>query len=127
MAGHMGAERVNISHLRVLESNPARGLLLVEGSVPGARQGLLHIRHSKKTIVEVRARRAAKPSRRDEEEPESAQEEAPRDEKPPTAQEEQATPEEPETAQDEQPTSEEPEASVEEQAPSGGDVENEQA
>jgi large subunit ribosomal protein L3 len=83
MAGHMGAERVTVSHLRVVESNPARGLLLVEGSVPGPRQGLLHIRHSKKTIGEARARRAAGPSRREEG--------APVEEEPATVQQEQKT------------------------------------
>ena len=46
MAGHMGAERVTVKSLEVLKSDPARGLLLVKGSVPGARNGLLYIRSS---------------------------------------------------------------------------------
>ena len=46
MAGHMGAARATVRNLKVLESNPATGLLLVEGAVPGARRGLLTIRKS---------------------------------------------------------------------------------
>lgn len=60
MAGHMGAERVTVRHLRVLESNPARGILLVGGAVPGARDGLLHIRHSARSVARLRERRAAR-------------------------------------------------------------------
>ncbi|MDI6857994.1 MAG: 50S ribosomal protein L3 [Dehalococcoidia bacterium] len=48
MAGHMGSEQVTVRNLRVLESDPARGLLIVEGSVPGAKNGLLRIRKSSK-------------------------------------------------------------------------------
>jgi large subunit ribosomal protein L3 len=44
MAGHMGSARVTARNLRVLESNPATGTLLVEGSVPGARNGLLAVK-----------------------------------------------------------------------------------
>jgi large subunit ribosomal protein L3 len=44
MAGHMGNARVTVRNLRVLESNPATGILVVEGAVPGARSGLLAIK-----------------------------------------------------------------------------------
>src|SRR5581483_515874 len=44
MAGHMGDDRVTVKNLRVFESNAARGLLLIEGSVPGGVNGLLRIR-----------------------------------------------------------------------------------
>jgi len=44
MAGHMGDARVTVRKLRVLESNPATGILVVEGAVPGARNGLLAIK-----------------------------------------------------------------------------------
>jgi large subunit ribosomal protein L3 len=44
MAGHMGDERVTVKNLKVFESNPDRGLLLVEGAVPGGVNGLLRIR-----------------------------------------------------------------------------------
>ena len=43
MGGHMGDARVTARNLRVLESDPARGLLFIEGSVPGAKNGLLRI------------------------------------------------------------------------------------
>jgi large subunit ribosomal protein L3 len=44
MAGHMGDDRVTVKNLKVFESNPARGVLLVEGAVPGGVNGLLRIR-----------------------------------------------------------------------------------
>jgi large subunit ribosomal protein L3 len=43
MAGHMGDDRVTAKNLKVFESNPARGIILIEGSVPGAVNGLLRI------------------------------------------------------------------------------------
>ena len=46
MAGHMGNSRVTVSHLEVLEADPARNLLLVRGAVPGGINGLLLIRKS---------------------------------------------------------------------------------
>ena len=57
MAGHMGAERVTVRNLEVLQSNPARGILLVSGAVPGARNGLVRIRYSLHTLPAVRARK----------------------------------------------------------------------
>jgi large subunit ribosomal protein L3 len=46
MAGHMGNARVTVRNLRVLESNPATGVLLIEGAVPGARNGLIAIKRT---------------------------------------------------------------------------------
>jgi large subunit ribosomal protein L3 len=46
MAGHMGNARVTVRNLRVLESNPATGILVVEGAVPGARNGLLAVKRA---------------------------------------------------------------------------------
>ncbi|HEY7269997.1 MAG TPA: 50S ribosomal protein L3 [Dehalococcoidia bacterium] len=43
MAGHMGDARVTVKNLRIFESNVARGVLLIEGSVPGAVNGLVRI------------------------------------------------------------------------------------
>ena len=37
MAGHMGDERVTIKNLRVVRNDTDRNLLLVDGSLPGAR------------------------------------------------------------------------------------------
>ncbi len=47
MAGHMGARQVTAKNLLVVESNPARGILLVNGPVPGAAQGLVKVRRAK--------------------------------------------------------------------------------
>jgi large subunit ribosomal protein L3 len=44
MAGHMGNARVTVRNLRVVDVDPARHLLLVEGAVPGGRNGVLLIR-----------------------------------------------------------------------------------
>lgn len=46
MAGHMGDRRVTVKNVMVVEADPARNLLLVEGSVPGATNGLVLIRKS---------------------------------------------------------------------------------
>lgn len=48
MPGHMGAERVTIQNLSVVRVDVERGLLLVKGAVPGAKDGLLVIRDSVK-------------------------------------------------------------------------------
>ncbi|WP_322511002.1 50S ribosomal protein L3 [Chloroflexus sp.] len=48
MAGRMGGKRVTIQNLEVVEVLPAQNLLLVKGSVPGARNGLLQIRKAVK-------------------------------------------------------------------------------
>ncbi len=44
MAGHMGDERVTIKKVRVVRTDPERGLLLVKGSLPGARGGLILVK-----------------------------------------------------------------------------------
>ncbi len=46
MAGHMGNERVTVRHLKVIEVDSERNLLLVCGAVPGGRNGLVTIRKS---------------------------------------------------------------------------------
>ena len=48
MAGHMGNERVTVSHLEVVQVDPDRNLLLVKGAVPGGRRGLLLIQKSRR-------------------------------------------------------------------------------
>jgi large subunit ribosomal protein L3 len=53
MAGHMGAAQVTVRNLEVLQTNTARGLLVIGGAVPGARNGLLKIRLSKETLAAV--------------------------------------------------------------------------
>ncbi|NLB90527.1 MAG: 50S ribosomal protein L3 [Clostridiales bacterium] len=48
MSGHMGAEKVTIENLEVVQVDTERNLLLVKGSVPGSKGGLLVIRNSYK-------------------------------------------------------------------------------
>ena len=48
MAGHMGNSQVTVQQLEVFEADPARNLLLVRGAVPGARNGLLLIKKSRR-------------------------------------------------------------------------------
>jgi large subunit ribosomal protein L3 len=47
MPGRMGAERVTAKNLEVVEIQPARNVILVKGSVPGHRRGLILIRQAK--------------------------------------------------------------------------------
>jgi len=48
LPGHMGAERVTAQRLKVLEARPDENLLFVRGSIPGAANGLVVVRKSKK-------------------------------------------------------------------------------
>ena len=48
MAGHMGARAVSVLNLLVVQSDPARHLLFVEGSVPGPVQGLVTVTPGRK-------------------------------------------------------------------------------
>jgi large subunit ribosomal protein L3 len=47
MAGHMGTGQATVKNLRVLQSDPARNIMMVEGSVPGNKDALLRVRRSK--------------------------------------------------------------------------------
>jgi large subunit ribosomal protein L3 len=51
MAGHMGAERVTTLNLRVVETDVARGLVLVEGAVPGVAGGWIFMRDAVKKAL----------------------------------------------------------------------------
>jgi large subunit ribosomal protein L3 len=46
MAGHMGTNQVTVKNLKVVRTDPARGLLVVRGAVPGNEGALLRIRRS---------------------------------------------------------------------------------
>ena len=51
MAGHMGDERVTTLNLKVVRTDVERGLILVEGAVPGAKGGWILVRDAvKKTL-----------------------------------------------------------------------------
>jgi large subunit ribosomal protein L3 len=44
MSGHMGSERVTVKKVRVVRADADRNLLLVKGSLPGARGGLILVK-----------------------------------------------------------------------------------
>jgi large subunit ribosomal protein L3 len=51
MAGHMGVERVTTLNLRVVSTDADRGLILVEGSVPGHAGGWITVRDAVKKAL----------------------------------------------------------------------------
>ncbi|MDQ0474306.1 50S ribosomal protein L3 [Labrys wisconsinensis] len=54
MAGHMGDERVTTLNLKVVRTDVERGLILVEGAVPGSKGGWITIRDAvKKALPEA--------------------------------------------------------------------------
>ena len=53
MAGHMGTDRVTTLNLRVVQTDVERGLILVEGAVPGTAGGWIFVRDAiKKALPE---------------------------------------------------------------------------
>jgi large subunit ribosomal protein L3 len=48
MAGHLGVERVTTLNLKVVQTDVERGLVLVEGAVPGAKGGWITVRDAVK-------------------------------------------------------------------------------
>jgi len=44
MPGKMGATRITVSNLEIIEVDPENGLIKIKGAVPGARNGLVEIR-----------------------------------------------------------------------------------
>ena len=55
MPGHLGAERVTTQNLRVVQTDVERGLILVEGAVPGHAGGWIHIRDAVKRALPAEA------------------------------------------------------------------------
>jgi large subunit ribosomal protein L3 len=53
MAGHMGDQQVTVKNLRVFESNADKGVLLIEGSVPGGINGLIRVRKTGRKAVKA--------------------------------------------------------------------------
>ena len=51
MAGRMGHQRVTTLNLEIVQSDPERNLLLVKGSVPGPRGGLVLVRDAVKGVT----------------------------------------------------------------------------
>ncbi len=48
MAGHLGVERVTTLNLKIVQTDVERGLILVEGAVPGAKGGWITVRDAVK-------------------------------------------------------------------------------
>ncbi|MGY2051774.1 50S ribosomal protein L3 [Methylobacterium sp. JK268] len=55
MPGHLGVERVTTQNLRVVRTDPERGLILVEGAVPGVAGGWIQIRDAVKRKLPAEA------------------------------------------------------------------------
>jgi large subunit ribosomal protein L3 len=51
MGGHLGVERVTTQNLRVVQTDPERGLILVEGAVPGVKGGWIFVRDAVKRAL----------------------------------------------------------------------------
>jgi large subunit ribosomal protein L3 len=51
MAGHLGVEQVTTLNLKVVQTDAARGLILVEGAVPGAKGGWIIVRDAVKKAL----------------------------------------------------------------------------
>jgi large subunit ribosomal protein L3 len=48
MAGHLGVERITTLNVQVAAVDPAKGLLMIRGAVPGARGGFVRVRDAVK-------------------------------------------------------------------------------
>src|SRR6188474_1039552 len=51
MPGHMGVDRITTLNLRVVQTDVERGLILVEGAVPGAKGGWITVRDAVKKAL----------------------------------------------------------------------------
>jgi large subunit ribosomal protein L3 len=51
MAGHMGDERVTTQNLKIVRTDVDRGLIMIEGSVPGAKGGFILVRDAVKKAL----------------------------------------------------------------------------
>src|SRR5690349_22058289 len=51
MPGHMGVDRITTLNLKVVQTDVARGLILVEGAVPGAKGGWITVRDAVKKAL----------------------------------------------------------------------------
>src|ERR1700749_1854655 len=51
MPGHMGVDRITTLNLRVVQSDVERGLLLIEGAVPGSKGGWIMVRDAVKKAL----------------------------------------------------------------------------
>lgn len=51
MGGHMGDEHVTVKNLEILEIDPYHNELLIQGAIPGARNGIVYISTAQGSIV----------------------------------------------------------------------------
>src|SRR4051812_40036919 len=51
MPGHMGTDRVTTLNLKIVQTDVERGLLLIEGAVPGAKGGWIRVRDAVKKAL----------------------------------------------------------------------------
>ena len=55
MPGHMGVDRITTLNLRVVQTDIERGLILVEGAVPGSKGGWITVRDAVKKLLPMEA------------------------------------------------------------------------
>ena len=60
MAGHLGTARVTTLNLRIVELDIERGLILVEGAVPGTSGGWIYVRDAVKKVLPKEAPKPGK-------------------------------------------------------------------
>src|SRR5213596_927090 len=51
MPGHMGADRITTLNLRVVQTDVERGLIMIEGAVPGSKGGWITVRDAVKKVA----------------------------------------------------------------------------
>jgi len=66
MAGHMGDERITTQNLKVVKTDAGRGLIMVEGAVPGAKGGWIYVRDAVKRALPKEAPKPGAIRKRDE-------------------------------------------------------------
>lgn len=59
MPGHMGAERVTVQSLRIMEVDVDKNLLVIKGAVPGAKNSIVEIKLSRKRQFQSLEEKAA--------------------------------------------------------------------
>ena len=60
MPGHLGVDRVTTLNLKVVQTDVARGLIMVEGAVPGAKSGWVTVRDAVKKALPKEAPKPGK-------------------------------------------------------------------
>jgi large subunit ribosomal protein L3 len=90
MPGHLGVERVTTLNLKVVQTDVERGLILVEGAVPGAKSGWVTVRDAVKKKLPKEAPKPGKfrvgeTAEAKPEQPKPASEQAPKAEQTPKA------------------------------------------